>query len=187
MRKTSVVSITDGSNDPKADNYNRDYGKTFLLKEMPASVAERWATRALMTLARSGINLPDNAVGAGWAGIAVLGFQALSHSNFSEIEPLLNEMWQCVSIIPDMRHPQVSRALMWAGPDGEGADIDEVSTMLKLRAEVFTLHSGFSLPGVGSTPSSSTISTPVDLPNTKTSTPSMGGPLRRHSVPGKRR
>jgi hypothetical protein len=187
MRKTSVVSITDGSNDPKDADYNRDYGKTFLLREMPAAVAERWATKALLALARSGINLPDGAASAGWAGIAVLGFQALSHASFDDIQPLLNEMWQCVSVIPDMRHPQISRALMWAGPDGEGADIDEVATMLKLRAEVFTLHSGFSLPGVGSTSSSSTISTSADLPNMKTSTPSTAGPLRRHSPPGKRR
>ncbi len=183
MRKTAVVTITDGG----STVVNRDFGKTFLIKEMPASTAERWATRALLALARSGINLPENAAGAGWAGIAVLGFQALSHANLDEIQPLLDEMWQCVSLIPDMRHPHVVRHLMWAGPDGEGADIDEVSTMLKLRAEVFTLHSGFSLPGVGSTSSISTTSTSVDLPNTKTSTSPTVGPLRRSSPPGKRR
>lgn len=182
MRKTTVVSITDGTRDT-----NRDFGKTFLLKEMPASTAERWATRALLALARSGINLPDNAAGAGWAGIAVLGFQALSHASLDEIQPLLDEMWQCVSFIPDMRHPQVSRALMWPGPDGEGADIEEVTTMLRLRAEVFTLHSGFSLPGVGTTSSSSTTSTPAALSNTTTSTPRMVGRLQRSSPPGRRR
>jgi hypothetical protein len=187
MRKTTVVTITDGSPDPNAPDYNRDYKKTFQIREMPAAVAERWATRALLMLAKSGIDLPENAAGAGWAGIAVLGFKALSHANIAEIQPLLDEMWQCVSIIPDMRHPQVSRALMWSGADGEGADIEEPLTLLKLRAEVFNLHTGFSLPGVGSTSPSSTTSTPADLLNMKTSLPSTAAPLRRRSPPGKQR
>jgi len=182
MRKTSLVRITDGTKE-----INRDFGKTFVIKEMPASVAERWATRALLALARSGIDLPESAMGGGWAALAVAGFQALSHANFSDIEPLLDEMWQCVSICPDMRHPEIIRALMWAGADGEGADIEEVATLIKLRGEVFTLHSGFFIPGVNSTSSISGNPTSGDLSNTQIQQPNTATPSRRFSPPGKRR
>lgn len=183
MRKTALVKITEG--DPQT---NRDFGKIFVIKEMAAVVAERWATRALLALARSGVQLPENAASAGWAVIAVMGFQALSHANFDDIQPLLDEMWQCVMIQPDHRHPDLIRHLMWSGADGEGADIEEIATMLKLRTEVFNLHAGFSLPGVGSTSStSSTTSTSAGSSNTRTSTPLAVAQSRRQSPPGKRR
>lgn len=179
MRKTAVVTINDEG---------RDKGKIFVLKEMPASVAERWATQALLILAKSGVQLPPDVEKAGWAGMALLGFQALSQSKFEDVQPLLDEMWQCVSIRPDLRHPEIVRPLLWGGADGEGADIEEVVTLLKLRAEVFNLHAGFSLPGVGSnSPISSTTSTPGASPNTSTPSSSTAAPLRRRSPPGKRR
>ena len=178
MRKTTVVTI---------DDEGRDKGKTFVLKEMPASIAERWATRALLTLARSGVQLPADIEKAGWAGMALLGFQALSQAKFEDVQPLLDEMWQCVSIRPDARHPEIVRPLLWT-LDGEGDDIMEVMTMLKLRAEIFNLHSGFSLPGVGSTSStSSTTSTPGASPSTQTPKPSTAERLPRRSPPGRRR
>lgn len=177
-RKTAVVTITDEG---------RDRGKVFVLKEAPAAQAERWATRALLALARSGVEMPANAEGAGWAGIAYLGFQALSKLSFDEVQPLLDEMWQCVTLQPDPKHPEITRPLYWGGPDGEGSDIDEIATMVKLRAEVFALHSGFSLPGVLSTsPTSTTTSTSGESPSTTTSAPSMATPSPRRSPPGRR-
>src|SRR5712691_1545780 len=145
---------------------------------MPASVAERWATRALLTLARSGVQLPADIEKAGWAGMALLGFQALSQAKFEDVQPLLDEMWVCVSIRPDARHPEITRPLLW---DGDSADIEEVATMLKLRAEVFNLHSGFSLPGVGLNSSISTTSTPGVSPNISTPKPSTDARLQRRS------
>lgn len=178
MRKTAIFVVEDEG---------RDLGKTFVLREMPAAVAERWATRALLTLARSGVQLPDDIEKAGWAGMALMGFQALSQARFEEIQPLLDEMWQCVSFRSDPRHPDVLRPLFWGNPDGEGADIDEVATMLRLRAEIFNLHAGFSLPGVGSTSSISTISTSGDSPSTRTPSASTAGRSPRRSPPGRRR
>lgn len=165
----------------------RDTGKHFLLREAPAAQAERWATRALLALARSGVDLPNNAEGAGWAGLAYLGFQALSKLQFEEVQPLLDEMWLCVKVLPDMKHPDVVRDLYWGGTDGEGADIEEVATMMKLRSEVFSLHSGFSIPGVNSTSSTlPTTSTPGESQNTKTSEPSTGTRSVPRSHPGRR-
>ena len=51
------------------DADNRDKGKLFFVEEMPASQAEEWATRALMAMMRSGIDIPENIQDAGLAGI----------------------------------------------------------------------------------------------------------------------
>ena len=48
----------------------RDKGKTFLLTEMSAVRAEKWAARAVLALLKSGVELPEDAAQAGLAGIA---------------------------------------------------------------------------------------------------------------------
>lgn len=120
---------------------NRDSGKLFHIKEMPASQAEKWANRAIIAVGNSGANV-DYVRGGGMAGLALLGFQAL----FGIKEPialeLLDEMFQCVSIKPDKSNPSFSRPL---NPNSDAEDIEEVKTRWILRAEVFALHTGFSL------------------------------------------
>lgn len=179
MRKTKTVVIEDDPN-------NRDSGKIFVLKEMPAAQAERWATRALQALARSNLDVPANIGQGGWAGIAVLGFTMLAHASFDELKPLLDEMWACVQLQPDARN-QLTRVLYWGGADGEGADIEEVATMMRLRKEVFELHMGFSIDGdlSNSLNRPTTSSTPAASPSTSTSTRHTGGRLGRSSHPGR--
>lgn len=126
-RKTATITISDEG---------RDRGKTFILREMSAYQAERWAMRALLALARSGFDVPDNFMSLGLAGIAAIGMRALGGMSFEDAEPLLNEMMDCVMIVPDPARPQVSRALV-------EDDIEEVATRLKLRMEVFNLHTSF--------------------------------------------
>lgn len=130
MRKTKVVDITDEG---------RDKGKRFFITEMPAMQAEKWAARAFLALAHSGTELPEGAEGAGLAGIAVIGLRALSNANFGNMEPLMDEMLQCVQIVPDPNQPNFMRGLI--GQD----DIEELATLARLRMEVFELHTGFSL------------------------------------------
>ena len=69
----------------------RDKGKRFVLTEMPALRAEKWALRALLALAKAGVDLPDDAVGAGMAALAVAGLQALRKLEFTDAEPLMDE------------------------------------------------------------------------------------------------
>ena len=88
-------------------------------------------------LARSGVLLPDDLTGSGFAGIALLGLRALSGLRFEDAEPLLDEMFGCVQFMPDKR-PQLARALI-------EDDIEEVATRMRLREEVMALHTGFSL------------------------------------------
>jgi hypothetical protein len=45
-------------------------------------------------------------------------------------------MWECVQIMPDPSKPHVVRALI-------EQDIEEVATRLKIRGEIWKLHTGF--------------------------------------------
>lgn len=127
-RKTVTVTI---------EAEGRDLGKVFLLREMPASQAEKWAARAFLAMARSGIDIPDDLAGAGLAGIATVGLKAIGGLGFAEAEPLMDEMFACIQIIPDPARPAVVRALV-------ESDTEEISTRLRLRKEVFGLHVDFS-------------------------------------------
>jgi len=148
MRKEKKIKIS-------ADN--RDKGKTFLLTEMPAMRIERWATRAFLALAKGGVHIPPDIAAQGLAGVAQMGLEALSGLQPDVAEPLLDEMMECVQIVES---ETVTRSLT---PD----DIEEVSTILQLRAEVFTLHTGFSWADIKSKLTSATIS--AGLSNTETS------------------
>lgn len=122
----------------------RDEGKTYYIREMDADRAEKWALRAFFALVNAGAELPDGFEGAGMAGIAQMGFQALGQLKFEIVEPLWDEMFSCVSFCPDVRVRETVRPLL---PE----DTEEVTTRWLLRREVFDLHVGFSLPGVQST------------------------------------
>lgn len=132
------------------DTPGRDFGKAFRLTEMPASQAEKWAARAFLALAKSGVEIPDNIANAGLAGIATFGLKALGSMSFADAESLMDEMFQCVAIVPDPARPMVVRALI-------EDDIEEVSTRVRLRKEVFGLHVNFSMPAAGlASPSTAT-------------------------------
>lgn len=128
------------------DAEGRDKGKRFRIREMPASQAERWAIRAFLALAHAGVPVPDDFQDAGMAGMAYMGVQALSGLSFEDAAPLLDEMFECIEYQADAK---VTRPL-------EEDDIEEVGTRLRLRSEVFELHTGFSMAGALSRPASKT-------------------------------
>lgn len=114
----------------------RDKGKLFLLTEMTASKGEAWATRALLALAASNVNLPDGFASLGVAALAELGIRALSGLKWEVAAPLLAEMFECVQIVPDPKKPHVYRELI-------EEDIEEIKTRMILRMEVWKLNLGF--------------------------------------------
>jgi hypothetical protein len=118
----------------------RDKGKVFRLTEMPASRAEKWAVRAFLMLSRAGVEVPDGLQDAGLVGLAVVGLEALTKVSYSEAEPLLDEMMECVTILPDPTRDSSERRLV-------EEDIEEVPTRLRLRRELWGLHVDF-IPGV---------------------------------------
>jgi hypothetical protein len=116
--------------------FGRDKGKVFVLTEMPALKAEKWALRGVMALAKAGVEIdPD---GGGMAAIAVAGLKALQKLDYPEVEPLLDEMLDCVEIQPS---PNVVRPLMRNGAEGD--DIEEIRTIWDIRERVFSMHTSF--------------------------------------------
>ncbi len=126
-RKTTNYTVTDDG---------RDKGKVFVLTEMPASRAESWAMRALLALMESGVELPDGFERMGMAAMAEIGIRALSGLRWEVAEPLLDEMLSCVMIMPDPHKPHVIRNLI-------EEDIEEIMTRIKIRAEIWKLHTDF--------------------------------------------
>jgi hypothetical protein len=114
----------------------RDKGKVFVITEMPAAQAEKWAIRVFLAMAKGGTDLPDNITDGGFAALAKVGLELLSQIPFEEAEPLLDEMMGCVSSMPNPATPAVTRALV-------DADIEEVATRILLRRQIFQLHVDF--------------------------------------------
>jgi hypothetical protein len=134
-RKSGVVTIA---------AEGRDKGKTFVVREMAADHAERWALRAFGAMARAGVEIPENLLLSGMAGLAAMGLKAFLAAPYEEVGPLLDEMMGCVHFrdeaapMNEATGEPVDRALM---PD----DIEEVATRVQLRDEVFQIHTGFSV------------------------------------------
>lgn len=135
-RKSLLYTVTDEG---------RDKGKVFLLTEMPASQAERWAVRAFLAMAKGGVELPDGAVESGFAGLASYGITLIGKLPFDDAEVLMGEMFGCITIIPNPTSPNITRALV-------ESDIEEIATRIKLRVAVFRLHADFSKAAAPSTP-----------------------------------
>jgi len=155
MRKSEPFTIT---------SEGRDKGKVFLLQEMPAMQAEKWAGRALLALMESGVQIPDELVGGGMEALmAPAAMQAvfsgllggLARLRWESVEPLLDEMMTCVCIIPDpKKNCDFSRPINQAA-----GDIEEVGTLLQLRGALLKLHTGFSPAAAPSTSPATTAST----------------------------
>jgi hypothetical protein len=126
-RKTATVKI---------EEEGRDQGKIFLLTEMPATQAELWAIQVFMSMAKAGVPVPEDFKSLGIAGLARIGLSSLSSLSFKDAKPLLEELFTCVKIIPDVNNQNYSRDLL-------ESDIEEIGTRLKLRLDVLKLHFDF--------------------------------------------
>lgn len=129
-RKTKTIRIP-------ADPPSRDAGKTFLITEMSAMQSEKWAIRSLGAIANSGMDIPTEVIQMGMGAMVAVGFKGLLTMAFDDAEPLLDEMMACIQIVPDPKNAHVVRPV-------DDEDIEDVTTRLMLRSEVFELHTGFS-------------------------------------------
>ena len=125
--------------------------------------AEKWAARAFLALIESGVKIPDAVAAGGMESLmsddaitavftSLLG--GLGKIRWELLEPLLDEMMECVRIMTDpIGKPDYSRAI-----NQSANDIEEVSTLLKLRGALLKLHTGFSPAVKPSTSKASTAS-----------------------------
>jgi hypothetical protein len=136
MRKTIEIEI---------ESDDRDYGKRFLITEMAADQAERWAIRFGFALMNSGVDLPELDGGiTGMSDLLKVGLKALAKVPYEKAEPLITEMMDCVQFMPDAKNKKIVRDLF-------ENDIEEVTTRLKLKKAVFDLHTSFFTAAVPST------------------------------------
>lgn len=126
-RKTQIFTV---------EQPGRDQGKKFLITEMPAAQAERWALRIFMLAISHGTDISDEIVSGGMAALAQGAMTMIARIPFDEAEPLLDEMLGCVQAIPDPARPEIVRKLV-------ESDIEEVATLLQLRKAVIDLHVDF--------------------------------------------
>jgi len=133
MRKTQELVI---------EAEGRDKGKRFFITEMAAVQAEDWACRCLFALGNANIEVPDGVLSLGMAGMAEVlpsvGLKALLSMKHADVKPLLDELMQCVQLRPDPKRPQVVQSY-----DQFSSQIEEVSTLFKLKWEVLRLHLDF--------------------------------------------
>ncbi|AMM14246.1 hypothetical protein AX768_09205 [Burkholderia sp. PAMC 28687] len=149
MRNTRIYTV------PAA---GRDKGKRFLITEMPASVSEDWAARLIFAMMNSGADIPDEVAGAGLAGLAAMNIgtliKAISRVPYTMAKPLLDEMMECVQVMPDPTNANVVRPLI-------EDDCEEVATRLLLRKEVFSVHLDHFMSAARSEASGAAASTPA--------------------------
>lgn len=128
MRKEATIVV---------EAEGRDKGKIFRLRELSAEQAESWGLRLMLALSKSGVEVPEGFLEMGMVGVAAMGLKAMGGLPWEVAKPLLDEMMSCIVIQPGSR-PDVVRALI-------SDDIEEVATRIRLREEVLTLHTGFSV------------------------------------------
>lgn len=133
---------------------DRDNGKVFVITEMAPRVGHKWATRALFALMNSGFEVPDELLESGFAGLATLGIKALGKAQIEVMEPLLDELFECVRFVPDPSKPNV----MLSDVDRH---VEEIKTLFLLQKEVLTLHVGPFMTGVVSNGASTPTAAPI--------------------------
>lgn len=131
--KTKQITIENG----------RDKGRVFLITEMAAAHADNWAMRALIALANGGVDLGSLRPQQGMMGMVKATLDALGKVKPEDAIPLLNELLGCVQIIPEGGKPRPLNM--------DFNDVEDFTTLWRLRKEVFALHTDFLQHAFGKT------------------------------------
>lgn len=135
-RKEKTITIKD-----------RDKELTFKITEMPAMKAEKWKIRAIMLLLSSDIEMPKGAsieegINQFMAGGAEKLFKALSKVDVDKAIALFDEMlYDCAQL-------EVRGVTAALSEDVINSNIEDSSTLTKLRFECLKLHFDFLGAGV---------------------------------------
>lgn len=120
--------------------YGRDAGRRFKITEMSAFDAFDWGTRALLAMAKSGVDIPPDIAQRGMAGVAVVAMRTLGGLEFMAVRSLRDELMKCITIYTDYRNnPMHVRPI--TGQD----DIEEPVTIYELCKATLEHHLGFSI------------------------------------------
>ena len=139
-RKEKTITIKD-----------RDKELTFKITEMPAMKAERWKIRAIMLLLSSDIDMPQGAsieegINQFMAGGAEKLFKALSKVDVDKAINLFDEMlYSCIQLSTQGIDTQINEDII-------NSNVEDSSTLTKLRFECLKLHFDFLGEGVNLMP-----------------------------------
>ena len=128
MLKTKEVVIETG----------RDADKRFFVTEMPLLKADKWAQRALFALASGGVDAGTLDLSGGMLEMAKFAFAAIGNIDPQVGGDLLDELLECVQIIPSGGNPRDF--------DVE-TEIQDLKTLYLLRKEALFLHIDFLTQG----------------------------------------
>lgn len=120
-----------------------DKGKQFIIKRMSAVEADRWGRHVLQAAAIAGADLPEAIEANGLAAVAAAGIRIFAGMPPETADTLLDRLMQCVSLVPDLAHPEV--LLPWSLAQSQ---IEEIPTIGWLHKEALKLHLDF-FKGVG--------------------------------------
>lgn len=115
----------------------RDNGKIFHITEAPTALQEDFALRVFFAALNAGAEIPEGVAEMGIPGLMQMGYKGLSLIPYDKMKPLLEEMMTLITYQPDRDKPEMTRPLGWDG------DIEELTTRLLLRKEIFKLHTSF--------------------------------------------
>lgn len=112
---------------------SRDFGKMFRVTEWDAFRAEWWAFRAMQAIAGTEVDVTQLLQQAQAAEMVRHGLHALAKVPPAVAQPLLEEMIDGVAVVlPDGNARAMRRE-----------DVEEVTTLFRIRAEVFEVNLGF--------------------------------------------
>lgn len=117
----------------------RDFGKCFVLTEMPARQAYEWAVRVLTAMINGGAPMPEDLRKAGWPALAIAAITGMRYLHGDDIIDFGNELMTCVKV----REEKADR-------DRVESDIEEFATFALLQKAVFELHRDPFMQGVKS-------------------------------------
>jgi hypothetical protein len=108
----------------------RDKGKKFLITEMSAVGGYKWASRLLFAMANTGIDVGDEVLASGMAGLAMMGFKDVGKMPHHVAEPLMDDLLACVQVVAENG---TVRAIF-------PGDIEEVLTLFRLQKAAWDVH-----------------------------------------------
>lgn len=122
----------------------RDLGKIYHIRELYAVPAEEWFARAMQMLLRAGVDVPPNILEQGAMGFVTMGIGAcltgLGKAPFDDTKLLMDQMMTCL-----VGYQEKAGSARIENINVILDQTEEVSTLIRLREEIISLHLGFSL------------------------------------------
>ncbi len=107
----------------------RDKGKSYLITEMSPRKAHTWATKVMFAMLNSGIEIDDDVMERGLAGVASMAISAIGKIPVEIATPLMDELLECVQSVQEKGVRKLVES-----------DFEEVATIFQLQKATLEMH-----------------------------------------------